>query len=280
MIVIYKFTVEDIILRRTERGMDILRSCLPDNFCRTAAEALFNLKRGQILLTTGFYVSGFAETDGPPGTLFLAKALNESGFECTIVTDKFCKSFFDNEGVNAEYVDIDASSEDYETILDKYSPKALIALERCGVNVNGDYANMRGLSIAEYTAKIDLMFDKGRQRGIPTFGVGDGGNEIGMGNFKDIIEQKLSIVPCVTKVDYPVIATVSNWGGYGLCTYLQMLSGRHVMPNYDEVAAYLQRIVNLGSVDGITKKHEYTVDGFAPEIEREIIDDLNTAAMI
>lgn len=280
VIVIYKFTVEDIILRHTKRGMDILRPCLPDNFCRAAAEALYNLKRGKILLATGFYVAGFAETDGPPGTLFLAKALNKLGFECTIVTDKFCNGFFDNEGVNAEYIDIDASSEDYETLLNKYSPRALIALERCGINVKGYYADMRGFSISDYTAKIDLMFDEGKQRGIPTFGVGDGGNEIGMGNFKDIINQKLFAAPCVNEVDYPVIATVSNWGGYGLCAYLQTISGHHVMPNYNDVAAYLQKIVNSGSIDGITKKHEPTVDGFSADIEREILCDLNIIAAI
>lgn len=33
-----------------------------------------------------------------------------------------------------------------------------------------------------------------------------------MGNLKDVISKKLSLVPCVNKVDHLVIATVSNWG--------------------------------------------------------------------
>lgn len=278
VIIILNLTIEDIILRHSSRGMNILCPCLSSDFCGDAACALLNLERGNILLTTGFYVAGFAETDGPPGTFFLAKALNSLGFRCTIVTDKFCRGFF--EGINVEYVDIDASEKYYAEMLDRYSPKALISIERCGVNSKGDYANMRGESIAEHTACIDLIFDDGSQRGIPTFGVGDGGNEIGMGSFREIIEQKLSLVPCEVSVDYPVIATVSNWGGYGLCAYLQMMSGERVLPIYEQVSAYLRKIVDVGSIDGVTKQHEATVDGFSPEIEREIIDNLNVIAAI
>lgn len=278
MVAISRPTIEDIILRHSSRGMDVLRPHLPSDFCRSAAGALLNLERGNILLTTGFYVAGFAETDGPPGTFFLAKALNSLGFNAVIITDKFCRRFF--EGVNVRYADINASSEYYSELLDRYSPKALISIERCGVNAKGDYANMRGESVAEHTARIDLMFYEGRRRGIPTFGVGDGGNEIGMGNFRDIIERKLSLVPCVVDADHPIIATVSNWGAYGICAYLQIMSGERLLPTYSETAKYLQKIVDMGSIDGVTKRHESTVDGFTPEIEREIIDSLNDIAAV
>lgn len=280
VITISHLTVEDIILHHSSRGMDILRPYLASDFCRNAAHDMLNSDRGNVLLATGFYVAGFAETDGPPGTLFLAKALNSLGFECTIVTDKFCRGFFEDEGVNVEYADIKAAEKHYAGLLDKYAPKWLVSIERCGVNSSGDYANMRGESIMEYTARIDLMFDEGRRRGIPTVGIGDGGNEIGMGNFRGIIERELSIAPCVVEVDYPIIATVSNWGAYGLCAYLQRLSGERLMPDYSEIEAYLKKISVMGSIDGITKQHVPMVDGFAPEIEREIIDSLNVAAVV
>ena len=280
MVAISRPTIEDIILRHSSRGMGVLRQYLPSDFCRTAANALLALERGNVLLTTGFYVAGFAETDGPPGTIFLAKALNSLGFNSVVVTDKFCRGFFEGEGVDVEYADIDSAEKYYAELLDKYAPKALISVERCGINANGDYANMRGESIARYTARIDLMFDEGRRRGIPTFGIGDGGNEIGMGKFLEIIARELSLVPCVVSVEHPIIATVSNWGAYGLCACLQLLSGERILPTYGEVVEYLQRIIDIGSVDGVTKRHAPTVDGFAPEVEREIIDSLNDAAAI
>lgn len=280
MVAISRPTIEDIILRHSSRGMDVLRPHLPSDFCRSAAGVLLNLERGNILLTTGFYVAGFAETDGPPGTIFLAKALNSLGFNSVIVTDKFCRGFFEGEGVDVEYADINAAEKYYAELLDKYAPKALISIERCGVNAKGNYANMRGESIARYTARIDLMFDEGRRRGIPTFGIGDGGNEIGMGNFREIIARELSLVPCVVSVEHPIIATVSNWGAYGFCAYLQLLSGERILPTYGEAAEYLQRIIDMGSVDGVTKRHAPTVDGFAPDVGHEIIDSLNNAAAI
>lgn len=264
--------VEDIILKYSTRGMDNLRTHLNYDFCQRAASALLEIERGPVLIATGFYVAGFAETDGPPGAFFLAKALNCLGFECTIVTDRFCRDFFD--GINVEYVDIAASPEHCNTILNNYQPRALISIERCGVNSRGDYANMRGLSISKYTAQLDELFNEGRRRAIPTFGIGDGGNEIGMGNFRHVIERELGLIPCVTEVDYPIIASVSNWGGWGLCAYLSQLSGKAVMPDYDEIGKYLEHIVSLGSVDGVTKRHTPTVDGFSVEVERKIVEEL------
>ena len=57
--------IEDIILRHSQRGMDVLRPYMPKAFCEEAVEALLNLPHGVIFLTTGFYVAGYAETDGP-----------------------------------------------------------------------------------------------------------------------------------------------------------------------------------------------------------------------
>lgn len=86
--------IEDIILRHSQRGMQVLRKFMPQDYCRTAAEKLLKLPRGKVLLTTGFYVAGYAETDGPAGTFVLARALQKLGFEPVIVTDKFCRDFF------------------------------------------------------------------------------------------------------------------------------------------------------------------------------------------
>ena len=85
--------VEDLILRHSCRGMDVLRPRLAEDFCREAAEAILRWRRGTVLLTTGFYVAGHAETDGPPGTLLLAKALEALGFRPVVVTDAPCRGY-------------------------------------------------------------------------------------------------------------------------------------------------------------------------------------------
>ena len=265
-------TIEDTILNDSSRGMEKLRPLLPQDFCRRAAGALLGLKKGNVLIATGFYVKGHAETDGPPGAYFLARALNVCGFHAVIVTDSLCEGLF--RELPVEILPFEVCESQCAALLDAYSPVALISIERCGVNARGDYANMRGVSIAAHTAKLDPLFVEGRKRNIPTIGIGDGGNEIGMGNFREVIERELSLVPCVTEVDYPVIATVSNWGAYGLCACLRQLSGKAVMTAYGEIRTYLEHIVALGSVDGMTGEHTPTVDGFSQDIERDVIECL------
>ncbi|MCI6647536.1 MAG: DUF4392 domain-containing protein, partial [Oscillospiraceae bacterium] len=225
-------TVEDIILLHSKRGMNILREhCAPD-FCHEAARCIYDAPRGNVLLTTGFYVGGFGETDGPPGTMFLAKALYLLGFNPIIVTDDYCQGFFMTEHIQTVYVTNDMGEADYAAMLDQYAPTLLISIERCGRNIQGDYANMRGVSIADHNARVDWLFELGARRGIPSVGVGDGGNEIGMGNLKEVISNELSLVPCEVEVSHLVIATVSNWGAYGLCACLEELSGQPLLPRY------------------------------------------------
>ncbi|MDY3918283.1 MAG: DUF4392 domain-containing protein [Candidatus Limivivens sp.] len=268
--------IEDVILRHSMRGMTLLRDSMEENFCERAAGALLELEKGTVFLTTGFYVAGFAETDGPLGTLYTALALEKLGWHSVIVTDEFCRDFFEPYGVETVYADLDAKMADYQVLLEKYRPKALISIERCGENVQGDYANMRGVSIAEHTAAIDRMFELAAGQGIPTFGVGDGGNEIGMGNLKDVITEKLSLVPCRIGVDYLIIATVSNWGAYGLVAWLEKKTGEKLLPEFGQVRDYLAYIVSRGSVDGVKKEAVLSVDGFSLDVEKEVIDGLHT----
>ena len=261
-------TIEDIILSDSSRGMENLRALLPPDFCRRAAAALLGLKKGNVLIATGFYVKGHAETDGPPGAYFLARALNACGFHAVVVTDSLCEGLF--REIPVEVLPFEVCESQCVALIEAYDPKALISVERCGVNARGEYANMHGESIAAHTAKLDPLFAEGRRRNIPTIGIGDGGNEIGMGNFRDVIERELSLCPCVTEVNYPVIATVSNWGGYSLCACLENLTGRAVMPEGSEVQAYLEEITAHGCVDGMTGQHTPTVDGFPQGMEAVI----------
>jgi hypothetical protein len=267
------YAIEKVILRHSARGMDILEQFLPEDFCRRAAEAILAQPHGTVLLTTGFYVAGFAETDGPMGTFFLAQALNELGYHAVIVTDEICRGYF--SGIDTKYVSYDSSDDDYEQILQEYAPVCCISVERCGANRHQDYANMRGISIKEHTAPIDRMFELAMEQDIMTIGVGDGGNEIGMGNLRKEIRSHLSLEPCTVEVTYPVIATVSNWGAYGLIAYLAILSGKKEFPPFDAFWSYLQKTVDMGSVDGILKEAVCKVDGFDRDVEQEIIESLS-----
>ena len=267
-------SIEGIILRHSKRGMTILQRELPEDYCRIAAREILSWKRGTVLLTTGFYVAGFAETDGPLGTVAVSKALKKLGFRPVIVTDRFCEGYFEAEDIETEYMDLHAEDSAAVEILDRYQPVGLISVERCGRDKDGIYANMRGVDISGNTAPCDALFLAARGR-IPMIGVGDGGNEIGMGRVADTVREKLSLTPSEIAADILVIATVSNWGAYGIVAALSELTGMALLPSFDEAATFLRRTVAKGSVDGISHEHTARVDGFGLDTEKEILDALH-----
>ena len=100
--------IEDIILRHSKRGMNILREHMPERFCEDAAQALLALPKGNVYLTTGFYVAGYAETDGPLGTEVLALAMKELGYDPIILTDQLCEGYFELAGLEVRYAPFNA----------------------------------------------------------------------------------------------------------------------------------------------------------------------------
>jgi len=263
--------VDEIILQYSTRGMDVLQEKHPKEHCKEAVEAFKELDKGVVFLYTGFYVGGFAETDGPIGTYFLARALNSLGYKSVIITDEFCKDYF--KEMETLYIPLNGHNEEYyHAILEEYNPICHFSIERCGRNTHGRYANLRGVCVSEFTAPVDELFILGAKT-KPTFAIGDGGNELGMGNFADSVTKYLSLTPCIVKSDFPIIATVSNWGAYGFIAYLD----NGLLPSFEDVDEYLDFIVDLGSVDGVSKINEKTVDGKEWAIEEDILEDLKKA---
>ncbi len=284
--------IDEIVLRHSQRGMTVLRTHQEEKLCETAAKMILSWEKGTVLVATGFYVAGYAETDGPAGTMVMARALLALGYHPVVLTDSFCKGFFEPEGIDVEYLPMQASDEDCLAVAEKYRPVGMISIERCGKNIQDDYANMRGISIAENTAPVDRLFEltgpdaaEGVCR-IPSIGVGDGGNEIGMGNLSDIITKELALVPCRVKTDLLVTASVSNWGAYGIAAALQLLTGKEVYSVIDgepvdkKTEEFIAMTVEVGSVDGVTHERVAHVDGYEAGTEMEILADLAKAATL
>jgi hypothetical protein len=108
-------------------------------------------------------------------------------------------------------------------------------------------------------------------------GIGDGGNEIGMGNLAEVIPtvERLPRNPAVTQVDRLVIASVSNWGGYGLVAALSRIAGRNLLPTVEQETRLIHRLVDLGAVDGTTGERKYYVDGFTTQQNGELLSRLH-----
>lgn len=265
-------TIDDIVLQHCTRGMDKLRNKHFKEYCKVACENFLNINKGNIFLYTGFYVNGYAETDGPIGTFFLAKALKELGYSPVIITDNYCKDFF--RGFKTIYLTHEDCNEDsIDTLLLEFKPVCHISIERCGKNIENTYINAKGKDISEFTPSLDLLFEQG-SKSAPSFAIGDGGNEIGMGNFNEYLNYNLDIKPSIVKSHFTIIASVSNWGAYGFIAYLEKYLKNELLPSFEEVNSYLEYIVSLGAVDGLTSKNEMSVDGKDWYLEKEILNEL------
>ncbi len=274
-------SIEDIILANDHRGMSELRPHLPADFCGQAAQYILD-HPGDAIITTGFYIlsAGKPETDGPPGAIAIGNALQALGRRVSYVSDQHASPLLrDWLGDEAEVVDfpiwdVKSSQQAAADILSELKPNLVISIERCGRSKDDTYRNMRSADITAYTARLDYLFESG----IPSVGIGDGGNEIGMGNLAQVIPSvdRLPDDPAVTEVDRLVIASVSNWGGYGLVAALSQLVGRNLLPRVEEDARLIRWMVKLGAVDGFSGENKNYVDGFTLEENGEVLQRLHS----
>ncbi len=273
-------SIEDIILDHDLRGVAALRPYLPSDYCHQAAQYIVD-HPGTVAIATGFYIlmSGSPETDGPPGAIAIGNALQALGRQVAYISDSHTTPMLrDCLGASAQVVDFPiadaAGSRRFATdTLARLGPALLIAIERCGRTRDDTYLNMRGADITPYTARLDCLFEAG----VPSVGIGDGGNEIGMGNLAQVIPtvDRLPSNPAVTRVDRLVIASVSNWGGYGLVAALSRIAGRNLLPTVEHETRLIHRLVDLGAVDGTTGEGKYYVDGFTTEENGELLTRLH-----
>ena len=131
---------------------------------------------------------------------------------------------------------------------------------------------MRGESISARTACFDSFMNMAR---CPTIAVGDGGNEIGMGNVSEALKN-LNIVPSTTGCDELIVADVSNWGAYGIISFLSVWNGRDLLKEINPLNI-LQYISSLGSVDGVTRINQLTEDGLPVSEGESILLELRKA---
>ena len=260
-------TIEDIILDHDKRGMLALRPHVPADFCGQAAQYVLD-HPGHTVIVTGFYVimAGKPETDGPPGAIAIGRALQALGHRVSYVTDEYTAPVLRAWAEGADVIEfpitgVAESKQHAAQMLQDLQPSLLISIERCGRNVNDAYLNMRARDISPQTARLDYLFD----HGVPSVGIGDGGNEIGMGNLIDIIPSVESLPddPAISSVDRLIIASVSNWGGYGLAASLSQLTGKNLLPGADDEARMVQGMIDAGAVDGTTGDAVPTVDNFS-----------------
>ncbi|XP_006839697.1 PREDICTED: UPF0317 protein C14orf159 homolog, mitochondrial [Chrysochloris asiatica] len=210
-----------------------------------------------VLITTGF-PTHFTheppeETDGPPGAVALAAFLQALEKEVSMVVDQRALSLHQKivdeaveQGVLKAPIPLltyrGGSAEAAQDFLhkdgDPKSPRFdhLVAIERAGRAADGNYYNARKVNIKHLVDPIDDLFLTAQKiPGISSTGIGDGGNELGMGKVKEAVKRHIrngTVIACDVEADFAVIAGVSNWGGYALACALYILNSCEVHERY------------------------------------------------
>ncbi len=256
--------VADAVFPYDYRGVRPALARVPADSYARAARELLDRRPGVALLITGFPIKGIAETDGPPGAAAVGRALRALSWHVVTVVDPMTRPVIEAIGRDlGEIEEIDADSIPQAEaatgrLLDRIRPHAAIAIERPGLTADGRLANMRGETLNPSPVPMD-----GLLRVPISIGVGDGGNELGLGSLASFMRQRrISPAPCITRARHVLLASVSNWGAYGFTAMLEMLAGRPLMPTETDDRRWMRAIVSAGAVDGVTARCEPTVDTF------------------
>ena len=272
--------IEDIVLQDDIRGMKALREHMPEGWLEASAQLLLD-HPGKILIATGFYIlrAGKPETDGPPGAIAIGDALKSLGNTVAYLTDELCSTAIKAIAGVDEVIEFPITTHHESSIfahklLVEHAPSAMVSIERAGLLGDGTYRNWKGIDFSEFNAKIDHMFDEHPY----TVGIGDGGNEIGMGNMRHVIPdiENLPDDPCVTTTTELITASVSNWGGYGLIAALSLKTGKNLLPTVEQGYGWVKDIVAVGAVEGMSGESKDWVDARGPEDDAMCLRDLHT----
>ncbi|NXV77976.1 GLUCM protein, partial [Atlantisia rogersi] len=228
-----------------QRQGELLKACLALSHARS------------VLITTGF-PTHFTyeppeENDGPPGALAIAAILQALEKEVAMVTDQRAMNL--NGKIMEEAVRLgilkrpiplltyqrESADSALMFLCENGNPQRprfdhLVAIERAGMAADGNYYNARKVNIKHLVDPIDELFLAAQTiPGVTTTGVGDGGNELGMGKVKDAVKKHIKngdVIACDVEADFTVVAGVSNWGGYAIACALYILSTCEIHERY------------------------------------------------
>lgn len=264
-----------------------------------------------VVVATGFHVPGSmpqGETDGPPGAAALASAvsLGLGAFpivladpdtvepvraacrtiglvERSTVTPGLASSFV------LDTMPVDDQAEGFaDLLLSKHAVKAVVVIEKPGLNAVGVAHTAGGKRIMSGRSRIEVLMDLARQRGVPVIAIGDNGNEAGMGaiaaatrRYKRFGDRCLCEcgggIAAVESADATVVGSISNWAAYGISATLAVaLRNASLLHDGETEKRVIAECLRAGAVDGLSGSHRFSVDGIPAQISAHVVDILRT----
>lgn len=251
---------------------------------------------GTVVITVGAHDPEhmpFGETDGPPGVASLGHALIGLGGRAVVACEPFqvpaVRSSLAALGIAlgtapgerraAALLEVPVANAGAmrwaAAVLDDLQVGAVVAVERMGPNAAGVVHTSTGKESRGAYGPVHLLFEEALRRGLATVGVGDNGNEIGMGAIATAVAEHKpngSLIGSAHAVDHLIVANVSNWGAYALSALLRKLGGvEPVIHTPGEERAMVEACLAAGAVDGATGVSELGVDGTSLVTQEAIV---------
>ncbi len=257
-----------------------------------------------VLLLTGFAIPplGHGETDGLAGTAMLARVLahgrkarpviiTEAGIvpavvaACTAAGLTVVTKTEEAERMPAAALvlpfttDRAAAGVVASALLARTEPAAAIAIEKAGRNEVGEYHTGSGVNVTATAAKVDDLFLAVGEQGGLTIGVGDQGNELGMGGIREAVLRFTPRgaqcgCPCgkgtasAVPAQFAVIGAAADWGAFGLAAALaHLLDAPDLLPDGRTIERTLWAAVQAGTIDAPAQHPAPAVDGVGEATE-------------
>lgn len=267
-----------------------------------AARALLDKvePRQSVILCSGFFdpPSMIDEGDGPVGAALLAKALcvaldatpvfltevanmgrmtalaQAMGLE--IVEHRLARTTPFKASIYPLPIQPEAAEREAKRLLDETGPAAFIAIEKPSPGTNGHYHTGLGLCVSDVIGKVNFVVEEAARRGVLTIGLGDGGNEVGMGKILDAVQE---IVPTGKKIgatvstDILVVGAVANWASYAIEACLAAaLHAPEVLHSAAEEARAMDAAARAGLIDPSTGAANGWIDGTPPICSASVLE--------
>lgn len=246
-------------------------------------------KMERAVLLTGFPVRCVdgrvaGESDGPLGIANIAWALEAGGTEVIALTDSFCfpqlKAAMAARGCLALPQSVPDSGQEafFKRLFTDFSPSHLITLERPGKAGDGHFYNMRGGIIDAMLSDTDSIMEQARHVHAKIISVGDGGNELGMGALRHLIQERVpqgELICGEAPADVTLVSGVSNWWGWGIAAFYSLIKGENYLPSPEKEQEMLRALIASGGADGCTGLGEETVDGLPLPVHFSLLEKIN-----
>lgn len=185
--------------------------------------------------------------------------------------------------------DAKEAGKEAEELLEKYAPAAVISCERGGPNEFGITHNSQGKDISYGHCRSDLLFKTAYEDSnvkAVTIGIGDGGNEVGMGKIHDSLYEWLphgdvcccgcggGIIP-ETSCDVLISSTVSNWGASALAAALVIMKkDLSALADYSVHQKAIEGTKAAGFIDSPTGEIAARIDGMDMPVHLAVAEEL------